>query len=94
MQVGERTLVVQFNPGRTVNSTAKVDAATIEKRPCFLCAGNLPPEEKGLAFGPDLVILANPFPILDHQNWYDLSFTKTFLDSLDVRSFVQFGKTW
>lgn len=64
VQVGERPLVVQFNPGRTVNSTAKVDAATIEKRPCFLCAGHLPPEEKGLAFGSDFVILANPFPIL------------------------------
>ncbi len=64
VQVGERSQLVQFNPGRTVNSTAKVDAATIEKRRCFLCAENLPPEEKGLAFGPSLVVLANPFPIL------------------------------
>lgn len=64
VQVGTRPLVIQFNPGRTVNSTAKVDAATIEQRPCFLCAGNLPAEEKGLAFGADYVILANPFPIL------------------------------
>lgn len=64
IQVGARAVTVQFNPGRTVNSTAKVDAATIKKRRCFLCAGSLPPEEKGLPFGPDLVILANPFPIL------------------------------
>ena len=64
VQVGTRALAIQFNPGRTVNSTAKVDAASIEKRPCFLCPENLPPEEKGIAFGSDLVILANPFPIL------------------------------
>lgn len=64
VQVGDHSVIVQFNPGRTVNSTAKVDAASIEKRPCFLCAENLPPEEKGLAFGAHSVILANPFPIM------------------------------
>ncbi|HHO51004.1 MAG TPA: DUF4922 domain-containing protein [Deltaproteobacteria bacterium] len=64
LQVGSRSIMVQFNPGRTVNSTAKVDAASIQRRRCFLCADHLPPEEMGLPFGPDLVILANPFPIL------------------------------
>ncbi|MBX2801343.1 MAG: DUF4922 domain-containing protein [Myxococcales bacterium] len=64
VQVGERSVRLQFNPGRAVNSTAKVDAASIRERPCFLCAGNLPPEEKGLPFGNHLVILANPAPIL------------------------------
>ena len=55
---------LQFNPGRAVNSTAKVDAASIAKRRCFLCAENLPPEEKGIPFGERMVILANPGPIL------------------------------
>ena len=60
-------LFVQFNPMRVVSTTAKVDATTIQQRPCFLCAGNLPPEEKGIAFGDEFVVLCNPFPVLpDH----------------------------
>ncbi|MBL8188564.1 MAG: DUF4922 domain-containing protein, partial [Acidobacteria bacterium] len=54
----------QFNPARIVSTAAKVDAATISKRPCFLCADNLPPEEKGIAFGDRYVVLCNPFPVL------------------------------
>ena len=54
----------QFNPARIVSTAAKVDAATIRERPCFLCADNLPPEEKGIAFGDRFVVLCNPFPVL------------------------------
>jgi ATP adenylyltransferase/5',5'''-P-1,P-4-tetraphosphate phosphorylase II len=54
----------QFNPQRIVSTAAKVDAATIKQRPCFLCAENLPPEERGIAFGADFVALFNPFPVL------------------------------
>lgn len=54
----------QFNAARIVSTAAKVDAATISKRPCFLCADNLPPEEKGIAFGDRFVVLCNPFPVL------------------------------
>jgi hypothetical protein len=57
----------QFNPARIVSTAAKVDAATISKRPCFLCADNLPPEEKGIAFGDRFVILCNPFPVLPNH---------------------------
>ncbi|MEN0065654.1 MAG: DUF4922 domain-containing protein [Myxococcota bacterium] len=56
---------LQFNPGRAVNSTAKVDPASIAKRKCFLCPENLPPEEKGIPFGERLILLANPGPILE-----------------------------
>lgn len=57
----------QFNPARIVSTAAKVDAATIRERPCFLCADNLPPEEKGIAFDDRFVVLCNPFPVLpDH----------------------------
>lgn len=60
-------VLAQFNPRRIVSTGAKVDAATIRKRPCFLCVENLPAEEKGIRFGNDLVILCNPFPVLrDH----------------------------
>ena len=54
-------------PYRIVSTTAKVDEASLRKRPCFLCAGNLPAEEKGIVLGRDLVILCNPLPILDRM---------------------------
>jgi hypothetical protein len=52
---------------RIVSTTAEVDRASIAKRPCFLCAENLPPEEEGVPFGQDLMIYCNPFPIVDHH---------------------------
>jgi ATP adenylyltransferase/5',5'''-P-1,P-4-tetraphosphate phosphorylase II len=57
-------VLAQFNPQRIVSTAAKVDATTIKQRPCFLCVENLPPEERGIAFGADFVALYNPFPVL------------------------------
>src|SRR5499433_392671 len=57
-------VLAQFNPQRIGSTAAKVDAAAIKQRPCFLCAENLPPEERGVAFGEDFVALYNPFPVL------------------------------
>ena len=54
---------VQFNPGRITSSAAKVDAKSIEARPCFLCGSNRPPEQRGIQFGDGYNILINPFPI-------------------------------
>jgi len=56
-------IAVQFNPGRITSSAAKVDARSIEARPCFLCAKNRPQEQNGIPFGDDYQILINPFPI-------------------------------
>lgn len=63
--LGDYEIFAQFNPGRIVSTTAKVDYGSVSGRPCFLCAENLPPEEKGIAFGEHWIILCNPFPILD-----------------------------
>jgi hypothetical protein len=63
--VAESTVVVQHNPKRIRSTAAAVDKNAIEKRPCFLCAENLPAEEKGLAYGADLGIFCNPFPVLN-----------------------------
>ncbi|MBD3241916.1 MAG: DUF4922 domain-containing protein [Chitinivibrionales bacterium] len=60
--VGER-VVVQANPRRRISTDAKVDPASVAKRPCFLCPDALPPLERGIAFG-EYVILPNPYPIL------------------------------
>ncbi len=60
-------VLAQFNPARIVSTAAKVDAASIKARPCFLCAENLPAEEKGIPFGENYVILCNPFPVLKNH---------------------------
>jgi ATP adenylyltransferase/5',5'''-P-1,P-4-tetraphosphate phosphorylase II len=60
---GDLKLLVQFNPELIRSSAAKVDTKSIEERPCFLCEKNRPPEQKGVAFSDDMVILVNPFPI-------------------------------
>ena len=58
---------IRHIPHRVGSTTAAVDRESIAKRPCFLCAGNLDPEEEGIEFGADFTIYCNPFPIVDHH---------------------------
>jgi Domain of unknown function (DUF4922) len=60
-------IFIRHIPHRMGSTTASVDRDSIAKRPCFLCAGNLPSEEEGLRFGKDFMIYCNPFPIVDHH---------------------------
>ena len=58
------TVRVQFNPARIVSSGAKVDAASIAARKCFLCEANRPAEQRGVNVLDDrYTVLLNPFPI-------------------------------
>ncbi len=54
---------VQFNPGRMTSTVAKVDAASIKERKCFLCTDNLPLAQRGIPCEGDFLVLCNPFPI-------------------------------
>ena len=54
---------LQFNPGRYISTSAKVDAKSINERKCFLCPANLPEEQKGILCENEYLILGNPFPI-------------------------------
>ena len=54
---------VQFNPGRIISSSAKVDEKSINSRGCFLCHENLPDEQRGLPYYRNYLILCNPYPI-------------------------------
>jgi ATP adenylyltransferase/5',5'''-P-1,P-4-tetraphosphate phosphorylase II len=56
-------LIIQFNPARMASVSAKVDSSSIKARPCFLCAQNLPSEQRGIIVGSSTVALANPMPI-------------------------------
>lgn len=54
---------VQFNQNRIASSSANVDDNSIKKRKCFLCIDNLSEGQKGLLYGHEYIILANPYPI-------------------------------
>jgi len=66
-RVAGRDLFVRHIPHRIVSTTAAVDAASIARRPCFLCPSNLPKEEHGIPFDSEFAIYCNPFPILDRH---------------------------
>ena len=65
--LGSFDVFAQFNPKRITSTAAQIDKISIQNRPCFLCDENLPPEEKGLAYGEEFVILCNPFPIVNRH---------------------------
>ena len=58
---------IQHIPHRVSSTTAAVDRDSIAKRPCFLCAGNLDPEQNGILCGSRYTIYCNPFPIVDRH---------------------------
>ncbi len=60
-------IFIRHIPHRMASTTAVVDRESIAKRPCFLCADNLPAEEEGLQFDENFTIYCNPFPIVDHH---------------------------
>jgi ATP adenylyltransferase/5',5'''-P-1,P-4-tetraphosphate phosphorylase II len=67
VRIGSSQVYVRHIPHRLVSVTAKVDPASIQERPCFLCFNNLPPEEKGLQFNSEFSFFCNPFPILERH---------------------------
>ena len=54
---------LQYNPGRTINTLASVDRQDINARKCFLCAENIPPEQKGILYRDAYLVLCNPRPV-------------------------------
>jgi hypothetical protein len=60
-------IFVRHIPHRMASTTAVVDRASVAKRPCFLCAANLPPEQQGAPFNEDFTVYCNPFPIVDRH---------------------------
>jgi len=63
LDFGNYKIIIQYNPERMVSSAAKVDPASIEARPCFLCQKNLPVQQRFLPIDDDFLLLVNPFPI-------------------------------
>lgn len=57
-------ITLQHNPARMVSTAANVEKASIEQRPCFLCAANRPSAQIKVDTLFDIDVLVNPFPIL------------------------------
>ncbi len=58
---------LQYNPARITSSTAHIDSASLQARPCFLCAAHRPSQQTAVPFGEDYEILVNPYPILPYH---------------------------
>jgi hypothetical protein len=63
LSVDRYKVCLQFNPGRALSSGSAVDVESIKNRPCFLCPGNLPDEQRGIIYRGNYIILCNPAPI-------------------------------
>ncbi|HLP15997.1 MAG TPA: DUF4922 domain-containing protein [Bacteroidota bacterium] len=61
------SVVLQWNPKRIVSSAAKTDPKSIRDRPCFLSVENLPPEQRGILYRNEFLVLCNPAPIVDRH---------------------------
>jgi hypothetical protein len=60
-------IMVQYNPKRIISSSAKIDPHSISQRPCFLCEHNRPPEQQGINYKNDFIILVNPYPVFQQH---------------------------
>lgn len=63
VKVEDATFKVQFNPARIRSSAAKIDAASLKARRCFLCDENRPVEQQSIAWDDEYKVLVNPYPI-------------------------------
>ncbi len=58
---------LQYNPARILSTNAKIDAATLQQRRCFLCSANMPETQKGIPYGERYHIFINPYPIFSRH---------------------------
>jgi len=63
LQLGDSTVVLQFNPERRRSSAAAIDKKSLSKRNCFLCTEHQPARQKSILWGDHYKIQVNPYPI-------------------------------
>lgn len=80
---------IQFNPERIKSTSAEVDDKSIKNRKCFLCAENLPNEQKGILLSDKFLLLCNPYPIfpqhfticlVEHKHQRIIDYFQEFLE--------------
>ncbi|MDR2936700.1 MAG: DUF4922 domain-containing protein [Rikenellaceae bacterium] len=65
-EAGGERLALLFNPERARSTVAPLDAESVRRRPCFLCATNRPPLQQAVEWRT-YQILINPYPVLDRH---------------------------
>ena len=63
LQLGEATIMLQYNPQRRRSSAAAIDKGALACRKCFLCTENQPLKQKAVLWGERYKIQVNPYPI-------------------------------
>lgn len=58
-------LRLQYNPARILSTNAKIDAATLQNRRCFLCPENLAEGQQGICYNGRYNLFVNPYPIFE-----------------------------
>jgi len=64
---GNFKFILQHNPARARSTCADLSKTVIENRRCFLCASNLPGDQKGFKILDKYLMLVNPFPIFNQH---------------------------
>ena len=76
LQLGEATIVLQYNPERRRSSAAAIDRKSLARRECFLCREHQPAKQKAVLWGDHYKIQVNPYPIFKrHLTIADLRHT-------------------
>ena len=63
LQLGESSIVLQYNPERRSSSSAALDKRSLAQRKCFLCTEYQPAKQKAVLWGDHYKIQVNPYPI-------------------------------
>ncbi|MBR5673962.1 MAG: DUF4922 domain-containing protein [Muribaculaceae bacterium] len=67
LELGESTIVLQYNPARRRSSAAAIDRQSLLSRKCFLCCENQPVKQKAILWGERYKIQVNPYPIFERH---------------------------
>lgn len=67
VELGDSSIVLQYNPERLKSSSADIDDASLKARPCFLCDENQPKEQETVMWEGRYKMQVNPYPIFSRH---------------------------
>ena len=67
VELGDSSIVLQYNPERLKSSSADIDDASLKARPCFLCDKNQPEEQETVMWEGRYKMQVNPYPIFSRH---------------------------
>ncbi len=67
VELGDSSIVLQYNPERLKSSSADIDDASLKARPCFLCDKNQPEKQETVMWEGRYKMQVNPYPIFSRH---------------------------